>query len=98
MEWLFKDKTIIQDYKKFMIRTKEIETLVQEIKNKLDAMVEHTELFEKYLPHKNFNIMKKHYKAYVNGFDGAKELREKLMQTQNAQEVSQTVKEWITNR
>jgi tRNA-dihydrouridine synthase len=51
------------------------------IKEKLGVMVEHTYLFEKILgQHKNFDIMKKHYKAYVNGFDGAKELRIKLME------------------
>ena len=48
---------------------------------KLRVMVEHTYLFEKLLvEHKSFDIMKKHYKAYVNGFDGAKELRVKLME------------------
>jgi tRNA-dihydrouridine synthase len=31
--------------------------------------------------------MKKHYKAYVNGFDGAKELRMELMECENSQEV-----------
>ena len=31
--------------------------------------------------------MKKHYKAYVNGFDDAKELRMKLMEAENAQQV-----------
>ncbi|OGI84645.1 hypothetical protein A3A92_02855, partial [Candidatus Nomurabacteria bacterium RIFCSPLOWO2_01_FULL_37_49] len=49
---------------------------------KLKVLVEHTKLFEEMLgQHKNFAIMKKHYKAYVNGFDGAKELRIKLMET-----------------
>jgi len=51
------------------------------VKEKLQVMIEHTYLFEKVLgEHKNFDIMKKHYKAYVNGFDGAKELRVKLME------------------
>ena len=31
--------------------------------------------------------MKKHYKAYANGFDGAKELRMRLMETKDAAEV-----------
>ena len=30
--------------------------------------------------------MKKHFKAYVNGFDGAKELRNKLMETETPKE------------
>lgn len=51
------------------------------IAEKLKVMIEHTYLFEQILgEHKNFDIMKKHYKAYVNGFDGAKELRIKLME------------------
>lgn len=54
---------------------------------KLRVLVEHAELFEKLLPHKNFAVMKKHFKAYVNGFParagrpGARELRMKLMET-----------------
>ena len=44
-------------------------------------MVEHTLLFEKMFKGiKSFETMKKHYKAYVNNFDGAKELRMKLME------------------
>lgn len=51
------------------------------------VLVEHCALFEELLPHKSFAVMKKHFKAYVQGFDGAKELRERLMETQNTQEV-----------
>ena len=40
--------------------------------------------------------MKKHYKAYVNGFDGAKELRAKLMETENAEGVAEIVKEFLS--
>jgi tRNA-dihydrouridine synthase len=39
--------------------------------------------------------MKKHYKAYVNGFDGAKELRVKLMETKNAKEVEAIIKDFL---
>ena len=50
------------------------------VEQKLKVMIEHTYLFEKLLGGiKDFNIMKKHYKAYVNGFDNAKELRIQLM-------------------
>jgi len=64
---------------------------------KLDRMVRHAELFEKlYLSDKknrltNFDVMKKHFKAYVSGFLGAKELRIKLMETENAAEVRKIV-------
>jgi len=64
----------------------------------LKAMVEHTRLFEKELGNvKNFNVMKKHYKAYVNGFDGAKDLRIKLMATRNVKEVERIVNNFLKN-
>jgi tRNA-dihydrouridine synthase len=59
---------------------------------RLKILVEHTRLFEKTYcgkKHlKNFNVMKKHFKAYVSGWDGAKELRTKLMGTKNSKEVN----------
>ena len=57
-------------------------------KEKLDVLVEHTKLFEELLPHKRFAVMKKHYRAYVAGWDGAKELRGELMDAKNASEVA----------
>ncbi|MFA6548175.1 MAG: tRNA-dihydrouridine synthase [Candidatus Magasanikbacteria bacterium] len=64
------------------------------VEQKLKVMIEHTYLFEKFLTeHKGFDIMKKHYKAYVNGFDDAKELRIALME--NAVDASAVEK--ITN-
>jgi tRNA-dihydrouridine synthase len=63
---------------------------------KLQVMVEHTKLFEKMLgDHKNFAIMKKHYKAYANGFNGAKELRVKLMEAENASQVEKIVNDFL---
>jgi tRNA-dihydrouridine synthase len=38
--------------------------------------------------------MKKHFKAYVEGFDGAKELRVKLMEAENAAEVEKIIHEF----
>jgi len=65
------------------------------IKEKLKVLVEHTKLFEKIAPHKNFSIMKKHYKAYVHGWDGAKELRIKLMEAKSADDVWQIVNNYL---
>lgn len=59
---------------------------------KLKVLIEHTKLFEKIAPHKNFSIMKKHYKAYVSGWNGAKELRMKLMEAKSASEVEEIIK------
>ncbi|MEK7650318.1 MAG: tRNA-dihydrouridine synthase [Patescibacteria group bacterium] len=65
---------------------------------RLRVMLEHTKLFAELLGEiKSFAIMKKHYKAYVNGWDGAKELREKLMLTNSASEVEQIVSEYLKN-
>ena len=58
----------------------------------LNTMVEHTKSFEKEMFFKNFAVMKKHFKAYVHGFVGAKELRVKLMNTTNADEVEKIIK------
>ncbi|MCX6754695.1 MAG: tRNA-dihydrouridine synthase [Candidatus Nomurabacteria bacterium] len=67
-------------------------------KEKLKVMVEHTKLFENLLGgHKNFAVMRKHYKAYVNGFDGAKELRVELMETKSAKEVESIINKFLKN-
>ena len=65
------------------------------VEEKLKVMVEHTKLFEELLSHKSFAIMKKHYKAYVAGWDGAKELRMKLMEAKDAMEVEQIVNNYL---
>lgn len=65
------------------------------LEERLRVMVEHTKLFEELLPHKNFAIMKKHYKAYVNGFDGAKELRTELMEQPSSLEIEKVVNSWL---
>lgn len=62
------------------------------LQKRFEALVEHTRLFEELLPHKNFAVMKKHYKAYVNGFDGAKELRAELMDAPDAAAVEQVIR------
>lgn len=65
--------------------------------SRLQIMVEHTKLFEELLGNvKNFAIMKKHFKAYCEGFPGAKELRIKLMETENAVQVEDIVKKFFS--
>jgi nifR3 family TIM-barrel protein len=65
------------------------------VTERLRICIEHTKLYEEKLGDiKSFAIMKKHYKAYVNGFDGAKELRMKLMECNTSQEVESSIKEW----
>ncbi|MFA6355116.1 MAG: tRNA-dihydrouridine synthase [Candidatus Paceibacterota bacterium] len=91
--WIFSDlaRTVL---KKASQRTVLNKTIT--VKEKLKVMLEHTKLYEKLLGKvKNFANMKKHYKAYVNGWDGAKELRVKLMETHSYKEVEKIVKEFI---
>ena len=61
------------------------------LEERLLVMVEHTKLFEELLPHKSLAIMKKHYKAYVQGFEGAHALRTHLMQADTARAVEDIV-------
>jgi len=73
------------------------EKLFPDVREKLKVMVEHTKLFEKMLGrYKNFAVMKKHFKAYENGFDGAKELRVKLMETENAKQVEKIINDFLS--
>ena len=73
-------------------------------KEKLEILIEHAKVFDKELrepKHKSFDVMKKHFKAYVNGFpacagrDGAKELRIKLMETQNSKQVEKIINNFL---
>jgi nifR3 family TIM-barrel protein len=58
---------------------------------RIEALLYHAELFDKYLKdHKNFSVLKKHIKAYINGFKGAKEMRVEIFDTVNSyQELKQ---------
>lgn len=88
--WLFNQDSLFQCSQEHWNRES------AEVKERLSVMVEHTKLFEKKLGKvKNFAIMKKHYKAYAHGFDGAKELRVKLMDAENAKEVEGIVKKFL---
>lgn len=62
------------------------------VEQRLRVLVEHTKLFEELLGDvKSFAIMKKHFKAYVEGFPGAKELRMELMEAESAADVAHIV-------
>jgi len=80
------------------------------VRERLERLVAHTELFEKLYRSdnpetigqggrlKNFDVMKKHYKSYTTsrgGFDGAKELRIRLMEAENAAGVREIVRDFL---
>lgn len=49
---------------------------------KVSALIEHLQLFDELLNGMtSYSVMKKHFKAYISGWDGAKELRAQLMET-----------------
>lgn len=65
-------------------------------KERLKILLEHTKLFVKsFKGHKNFDVMKKHFKAYVSDWDGAKELRVRLMEAEGTVEVFDILKKTI---
>lgn len=67
------------------------------LRERLQVMVEHSYLFCELLPFKNFAVMKKHYKAYVNGFLGVSPLRVRLMEQTDPAGVEQVVLEFLSN-
>jgi nifR3 family TIM-barrel protein len=66
------------------------------LEERFRVMLEHTKTFEDLLGDiKNFAIMKKHFKAYVEGFGGAKELRIELMNAKDTVEIETLLEEFL---
>lgn len=78
------------------------------VEEKLHAAVYHTNLFEEVWgppassdeafragATKSFELMKKHYQAYINHFPQAKELRVRLMSCHTAMDVEKTIEEFL---
>jgi nifR3 family TIM-barrel protein len=65
-------------------------------KERIQLLWRHTQLFTEFWGEKkNFDTLKRFYKIYISGLDGAKELRVKLMETKNAPEVHEVIKDLI---
>lgn len=68
------------------------------VKERLEVLKEHIELFDQlHGGHKNFNVMKKHFKAYITDFDGSAELRHKLMSAATATEAVDVIECFLKN-
>lgn len=68
------------------------------IKDRLGAMIEHAQIFERELSKKhvkNYAVIKKHYATYASGFDNAKELRIELMKAKNAKQAKKVVERFL---
>jgi nifR3 family TIM-barrel protein len=62
---------------------------------KLDLLVRHVELYRDFWgPARNYEVLKKFYKIYLVGFDGADALREALNHTHDYDEALQVVAGW----
>jgi tRNA-dihydrouridine synthase len=61
---------------------------------KIEALLKHLDLFDELLGDvTNYAVMKKHFKAYISGWDNAKELRMKLMETSSVEEARAILQE-----
>ncbi len=99
--WLFNedDRGAKSDEDVRSQQTKDAKQSGKSLEEKLKIMIEHTKLFEEKLGDiKSFAIMKKHYKAYVHGFDGAKELRVKLMEAESSKEVEEIINQFLITK
>lgn len=57
-------------------------------KERIEKLIQHTRLFEKtWSGEKNFNILKRFYKIYLNRFPGAAKMRADLMEAKNYHDV-----------
>jgi nifR3 family TIM-barrel protein len=62
---------------------------------RLEKLATLAEYFEQIRPPKSFHIFKKHIKAFITGFENAAELRAKVMECENAQQIKDVLGEFI---
>ncbi len=62
------------------------------VSERLEAIIEHTAIFNN---PERFNTMKKYFHAYAKGFNGAKELRDKLMEAKNERELKKIIEDCL---
>lgn len=69
------------------------------VRERLQATIDLTELFEStWQGTKNFEILKKHFQAYVVDFPHARELRNELMLTHSGKEVKEKISQFIKEK
>ncbi|MBN1651608.1 MAG: tRNA-dihydrouridine synthase [Bacteroidales bacterium] len=62
------------------------------IKDKLDTLIEHSRLYvQTWGPERNFQVLKRFFKIYINDFNGAAALRAELMDTNELIEVENVI-------
>lgn len=63
------------------------------VEERLTSLLALAERFDELQPKKHHAILKKHFKAFVAGFDGAAELRAKLMETNSLSELREALRQ-----
>ena len=66
-----------------------------EIKERLMAAIDHIRYYEKIFKDKSFVDIRKHLVWYAKGFEGASEVRARLMKTENAKECEEIILEVV---
>ncbi len=67
------------------------------IKDKFKTAVDHARCFEEMSMKHAFFAMRKHLAWYCKGFDGAREMRKELMQTNSSKDVEKILNQFTTN-
>ncbi|MBI2612574.1 tRNA-dihydrouridine synthase family protein [Candidatus Kaiserbacteria bacterium] len=66
--------------------------------DRIQALLEHLALFDELLSDTtSYTVMKKHFKAYISGWNGAKELRVRMMATNNVGEATSILQDGIVS-
>jgi tRNA-dihydrouridine synthase B len=90
--WLFAD---LEKRKEAFLKGDSFQVPVLSLEQRLRIAIEHTRLFEKHLSFKNFSIMKKHFKAYITDFSKAAELRNRIFQAGDADEIEEIIEHFL---
>ena len=77
------------------LRLEAVSLRLELMRLRLEVMLEHCRRFEeKFAGLKRFEVLRRHFKWYVQGFDSAKSLRMALMETKNADDVAAVIGEY----
>ncbi len=66
------------------------------LEERFRVMIEHSRLYEEiFAGKKNFAVMQKHVRAYITGFNGAKEIRKSLESMQNTDDLERIIESYF---
>lgn len=76
-----------------------VDPVSKTIQDRLNLLVRHVELFNiTWGTRKNYQILKKYFKIYIQGFPGASAMRQEFMETRDAKEALEVVKNFLQPR